>query len=95
MRPADSIEKLVKNINIDTNAKIDEEVLGEVVEAFEKSKVKKISAIEQNIWRTIMKSKITKLAAAAAIIIACFTGLFFWKSTGSGIALICIKCVQQ
>jgi len=87
MRPADSIEKLVKNINIDTNAKIDEEVLGEVVEAFEKSKVKKISAIEQNIWRTIMKSKITKLAAAAAIIIACFTGLFFWKSTGSGIAL--------
>lgn len=34
-----------------------------------------------------MKSPITKLAAAAVIIIACFTGLFFWKSTGSGIAL--------
>jgi len=41
----------------------------------------------QNIWRTIMKNPITKLAAAAAIIIACFTGLHFWKSTGSGIAL--------
>ena len=35
----------------------------------------------------IMKSPITKLAAAAVIIIACLTGLFFWKSTGSGIAL--------
>ncbi len=35
----------------------------------------------------IMKSPITKLAAAAVIIIACFTGLFLWKSTGSGIAL--------
>jgi len=41
----------------------------------------------QNIWRTIMKSSITKLAAAAVIIIACSTGLILWKSTGSGIAL--------
>jgi len=87
MRPAENIEKLVKNINIDTNAKIDEEVLDEVVEAFEKSKNKKSAATKQNIWRIIMKSKITKLAAAAVIIIACLTGLFFWKSTGSGIAL--------
>ena len=41
----------------------------------------------QNIWRTIMRNPITKLAVAAVIIIACFTGLHFWKSTGSGIAL--------
>ena len=75
MRPAENIEKLIKNINIDTNAKIDEEVLGEVVEAFEKSKVKKTSAIEQNIWRIIMKSKITKLAASALIIGAVILGL--------------------
>jgi hypothetical protein len=40
-----------------------------------------------NIRKMIMKSPITKLAAAAAIIIACFIGLHFWKSTGSGIAL--------
>ena len=70
MRPAENIEKLVKNINIDTNAKTDEAVLGEVVEAFEKSKGKKTSATKQNIWRIIMKSKTTKLAAAAVIIVA-------------------------
>ncbi len=40
-----------------------------------------------SIRKIIMKSPITKLAAAAVIIIACLTGLFFWKSTGSGIAL--------
>jgi len=40
-----------------------------------------------SIRKIIMKSPITKLAAAAVIIIACFTGLFLWKSTGSGIAL--------
>ena len=72
MRPAENIEKLIKNINIDTNAKIDEEVLGDVIEAFEKSKGKKTSATEQNIWRIIMKSKITKLAAAAVIIIGAY-----------------------
>jgi outer membrane lipoprotein-sorting protein len=41
----------------------------------------------QNIWGTIMKSPITKLAAAAVIIIACSIGLMLWISTGSGIAL--------
>ena len=41
----------------------------------------------QKIWRKIMKSSITKLTAAAVIIIACSTGLILWKSTGSGIAL--------
>jgi len=75
MRPAENIENLIKNINIDTNAKIDEEVLGEVVEAFEKSKAKNTSATEQNIWRIIMKSKITKIAAAAVIIVAVILGL--------------------
>ncbi len=70
MRPSENIEKLIKNINIDTNAKIDEAVLGEVVEVFEKSKDKKTSATEQNIGRIIMKSKITKIAAAAVIIVA-------------------------
>jgi len=72
MRPAENIEKLIKNINIDTNAGTDKAVLGEVVEAFEKSKGKKTSAAEQNIWRIIMKSKITKLAAAAVIIIGAY-----------------------
>ena len=72
MRPAENIEKLIKNINIDTNAKIDEAVLVEVVKAFEKSKAKKTSATEQNIWRIIMKSKITKIAIATLIIIAVF-----------------------
>jgi predicted nucleic-acid-binding protein len=76
MRPSENIEKLVKNIDIDTNAKIDEEVLIEVVEAFEKSKVKKTSAIEQNIGRIIMKSKITKLGTAAVIIVAIMLGMY-------------------
>jgi hypothetical protein len=75
MRPAENIEKLLKDINIDTNVKTDNAVLGDVIEAFEKSKKQKSAIIEPNIWRIIMKSRITKLAAAAVIIIAVILGL--------------------
>jgi hypothetical protein len=40
-----------------------------------------------SVWRIIMKSRITKLAVAAVVIIACLIGLSFWRTSGSGIAL--------
>ncbi len=40
-----------------------------------------------SIRRTIMKSPITRIAAAAVIFIACLTGLLLLRSTGSGVAL--------
>jgi hypothetical protein len=88
MKPAENIEKLIKNINIDTNAKTDNAVLGDVIEAFEKSKGKKTSATEQNIWRIIMKSKITKITAAAVIVLAVvFSMTIFDKSMPSAYAI--------
>lgn len=88
MRPAENIEKLIKNIDIDTNAKTDNAVLGDVIEAFEKSKGKKTSATEQNIWRIIMKSRITKITAAAVIVLAVvFSMTIFDKSMPSAYAL--------
>jgi len=70
MRPAENIEKLIKNTKIDTNAKVDEAVLDDVLKTFENSKKKKPAVSQPTIWRTIMKSRITRLAAAAVIIIA-------------------------
>ncbi len=72
MRPAENIEKLIKNINIDTNAKTDEAVLVDVLKAFEKSKSQKSASTKQNIWRIIMKTKVAKLATAAVIIIGAY-----------------------
>ncbi|MBW7989400.1 MAG: outer membrane lipoprotein-sorting protein [Planctomycetes bacterium] len=81
MRPTENIEKLLKNINIDTNVKTDNAVLGDVIEAFEKSKKQKSTLTEPNIWRIIMKSRITKLAAAAVIVLAVvFSMTIFDKS---------------
>jgi hypothetical protein len=80
MRPAGNMEKLVKNVDIDTNAKMDEAVIDDVLKAFEQSKAQKSTAGQPSIWRIIMKSRITKLAAAA-VIIGVF-GLFLFVGDG-------------
>ena len=89
MRPAEKIEKLIKSINIETNARTDDVVLNEVVKAFEGSRKKESAVTKQNIWRIIMKSRITKLAAAAVIVITGLFGVHYFGGSldGSKVAL--------
>jgi len=68
------VEKLIENLHDTTSAELDERVIRDVLQALEESK-KTSAGIQPNIWRIIMKSKITKLAAAAVIIIAVILGL--------------------
>ena len=79
MRSAENIEKLVKNLDldIDTNTEIDRVILSELLEAQEKSKEIYSALAKPNIRRIIMKSRITKLAAAAVLIIGVLVGLRF------------------
>jgi hypothetical protein len=69
MRSSENIEKLIKNIEIGTNANMDETVLNDVLGAFEKSKSIKTNVTQPNVWRLIMKSRMTKLTAAAAVVL--------------------------
>lgn len=87
MRPAKNIEELIKNINIDTNAKMDKAVLNDVLGALENSKKKRPAVSQPNIWRTIIKSKITKLAAAAVIIIGVLIGINYFGGSIDGASL--------
>jgi len=80
MKPAENIKKLIKDVELDTNAQMDKAVLNDVLEALEESKKKKPAAIKPNRWRTIMKSRITKLAAAAVVIGA----IGFFSFLGNG-----------
>ncbi|OHB60394.1 MAG: hypothetical protein A2167_07225 [Planctomycetes bacterium RBG_13_46_10] len=92
MRPAENIEKLIKNINIETNATTDEAVLSDMVKAFEKSekltlgevKGKESANAQPSIWRTIIKSNITKLATVAVIIIVVMVGLYHYTGSFHG-----------
>ena len=70
MRPAEDIDKLIKKLRYKAGAETHDRVLGNVLQALDKSEKEKSGVTTPNIWRTIMKNPITKLAAAAVIIIA-------------------------
>ena len=69
MKSADEIKKFFKSAAIDTNPKMDEEVLNKVLIANEKTTNPKSAAIVPNLRRIIMKNQITKYAAVLAIVI--------------------------
>ena len=75
MKSKSEMERLAKKIRFSPNAAADERILTSAEAALEKSIKAKSAALQPNIWRIIMKSRITKLAAAAAIIIAVILGL--------------------
>jgi len=75
MRPKEDIEKRIKNANIVINVETDKKIFSNTLQAFKKSKAGKSVVTPMSIRRIIMKSKITKLAAAAVIIIAVLIGI--------------------
>ncbi len=81
MRPAKDTERHIKNVYADglkvtTSADLDERVLNNVMETLDELEKKESAAIEPNIWRLIMKSRVAKLTAAAVIIMAVTFGMF-------------------
>ena len=76
MKPADNIEEVIKkNLNFTAGTELHDRMLDDVLNAQEKSKKTKSALVLPGIRRTIMKSRITKLAAAAVIIIAVLIGI--------------------
>jgi len=71
VRPTEDIEKRIKNVNIVIDSESNKRVFSNILQAFEKSKAKDLARTDQpNIWRMIFRNPLTKLAAAALIIIA-------------------------
>jgi hypothetical protein len=81
MRPADNIRKSFEELHVPTSAKLDEQINVEISTALEKARSNKSAHPVPNIWRIIMKSGITKIAAVAVIIIAAV--IFVHYSGGS------------
>jgi len=77
MRPAENIEKLIKTLRYKAGAETHEKVLGNVLQALEKREQQASGVTKPDLWRTIMNSKITKLATAAAIIVAVLVGFHY------------------
>ena len=75
MNSANDIKKFFKNEAISTNSKMEETVLNKVLTAHKKTTNTKSAARRPKIRRTIMKSRIIKIAAAAVIVIAVLIGM--------------------
>ena len=86
MRSADDIRRLFKNAELRIHPDADERVFEDVLQA-RRHPMEDQPATPDSTWRTIMRSPLTKLAAAAVVVIACLIGLSLWRTTGSGIAL--------
>ncbi len=88
MKPADNINRLIKNSDVTTSSEIDSRILGDAFEKLEKLKVTKLAGNRLNIRRTIMKTRITKLAAAAAIIIIAALGISLLQNSATTVYAI-------
>jgi hypothetical protein len=67
MRPTENIKRLIENAKIKTNPQVNEAVLKDLLTEMDKSERMRSTAPQPNVWRTIMKSKLTKFAAAEII----------------------------
>ena len=86
MNPEDKIKKLIEESKISTDSNTEKKILGDSLEQLDKLKKHNSPSPGSDIWKIIMKSQLTKIAAAAAIIIAFIAGLTLLNTT-SGVAL--------
>jgi outer membrane lipoprotein-sorting protein len=76
MKSVKDIKQSIRKLKVESSDEIHGRVLDKLLRVLDKSK--RQTAVKQaNIWRIIMKNRITKLAAAAVIIIAVILGLNF------------------
>jgi len=87
MKPEEKIRELIRKSDVTVGSETDEKILGNALEHLGQIGLPAVPETWPSVWRTIMKSPLTKLAAAAVVVIACGIGLSLWRTTGSGIAL--------
>lgn len=69
MKPREKIEKLIKKMRYEATSEAYNKTLGNFLKEADKHKKQKSVSIQSNIWRIIMKSRITKIATATVIIL--------------------------
>ena len=101
MSAAEKIENLLKKFykakkaSVETTPDLDKRILDDALTAYKKSKQTTSAKLEPNIWRIIMKSRITKLAAAAVIIIAVMFGINHFGGSIDGATVAWSQVVEQ
>jgi outer membrane lipoprotein-sorting protein len=89
MSPSESIEKLIKKLRYQAKTETYQRILGNALQTLDTLEMQKPGAVAPNIRSIVMKNPITKLAAAAVIIIAVIIGInhFIGPVNVTGVAL--------
>jgi hypothetical protein len=77
MSTSNNIRELFKKLRVRPEPDMDRKVHDGITRALQEWEKSTSAVIQPNMWRIVVKSRITKLAAAAVIIIAAFWGLDF------------------
>jgi hypothetical protein len=77
----EKIEKLAKEIRIKPGVIDHDRILADAADSLERTTSARMLAARMSLWRTIMNSPITKLAAAAVIIIAIAISATVWNKS--------------
>lgn len=96
MEPSEKIEKLIKETRLETRAQTDKRITDKAKEVFvETRQASGKYRPEPAVWRIIMKSPITKLAVAAAIIIAVVILSHLFNTPIDGTSIVWAKAIEQ
>ncbi len=95
MRPAENIRRLIKNASIKTSPEVNRAVLKGLLAELDKSKSTHSAARQPTIGRIIMKSRMTKPATAAVIIIGIMIVMNFFGGSPDGATVAWAELVQR
>jgi hypothetical protein len=97
MKPIDNVEKLIRDLHvleINTSSEMDKRILHDTLKVQRERNRTKLAGTQPDIWRTIMKNPITKLAVAA-IIVVIGLGILTFINTGSKSGLVWAEVAQK
>jgi len=77
MRPAEDMDKQIKKLRYKADAETHDRIFGNVMLALDEYEKQKTGAKAPDIWRIIMKSPITKIAAAVMVIAGVLIAMHF------------------
>jgi hypothetical protein len=87
MKPVKEIEKLIKKSRYEAGPETYDKALNSFLQAVDTHQKQEYALTESNIWRIIMRSKITKLTTAAVIIAGIMLGMYALTGSFDGTSI--------
>lgn len=87
MKPQKNLKELFNKAGLKTKPEMDQKILDDVLHAHEQTITQASAKTQPSIWRTIMKSKITKLTTAAVILIGVMTIIYQFGGSIDGVSV--------